>query len=623
MQKFLVLLGIFLTLLNCGKTYQFSGVQELDNIILSGARSSAYGVRPFPSPEVWSEGIGEINQKFNNSTPSALWIVGVMGKESKYCHLEFPVEKGKYKNITSMDFDKHEKYLSHFDSIGVKVYLQVESAMADVDILIKLILDRYSHHPCVIGFGVDAEWHRYSKENDWGVPIDDESAERWEALMKSYNSKYQLFLKHWDRRWMPKKYRGDIIFVSDSQMFKNKNQMLKEFNDYWGKYFYPNTVFYQIGYPADKKLWNSLEDPIKEWGISLANNHKQKVGIYWVDFTLKDAVKNFKDDGDYIIGTKIYNHDGDLNELFEQFKSARINTLVSSKELNAKPEFCQLAKENNMKRFLIFPTFYAPEYLKENPQAYAIQKNGEIAKEEWVEFACPSNDEFRQLRINQLKKMVEEYDLDGISIDFIRHFAFWEKIYSDADDLPNTCFCKNCMTKFENHIDKKIEVETPAEYYNWIMENDKVEWVRWKCELITSMVRDLVEAAKEINPELLVNIHVVPWRTTDFDNAIEVVAGQDLNELAKVADYLSPMTYAHMLKQDPEWISSVVKEMSVKTNCKIIPSFQVSKCYLEEEISLDTFRQYFRKSREYPSSGFVYWSWERLNDEQKNIIMRK
>jgi len=169
---------------------------------------------------------------------------------------------------------------------------------------------------------------------------------------------------------MPDNYRGDIIFVSDSQQFKNKNHMISEFGNYWGPHFYPNTVFYQIGYPDDKDNWNSFDNPIKMWGTSIANSQKQKVGIFWVDFTLKDVVKSFKKNGDFIVGTKIYDHNGDMNILFEEFKKAGINTLFSSTTLNGNPEFRKFSKEYGMKRFLIFPTFYAPEYLQKNLDHY-------------------------------------------------------------------------------------------------------------------------------------------------------------------------------------------------------------------------------------------------------------
>ncbi|MBN2280575.1 MAG: hypothetical protein JXQ65_08345 [Candidatus Marinimicrobia bacterium] len=624
MKKGLLTGIIFLLLINCGNPYKFTNVQQKNNIRCSGARSSAYGIRPFPAPRIWSRGIEEINQNFKGSQAVALWIVGTMANQEGACNLEFPVEKGRYKNITSLNFDKHEKYLAHFDTTGIKVYLQIEPAMADVDTLIKLVLERYRYHPCVIGFGVDGEWHQYSRKNDWGVPIDDESAERWEKLIKSYNQNYQLFLKHWDRRWMPKTYRGDIIFVSDSQMFKNKNHMLQEFIDYWGSYFYPNTVFYQLGYQADIQLWSSFENPVAEWGKSLANGHRQNIGIFWVDFTLKETVPALKNNGDLIIGTKIYTHKGELSQLFTDFEKAHINLLIASEELNKKPEFRQLSAEKNLKRFLIFPVFYDPAYLKDHPEAFAIQKNGDNAKEEWVEFVCPSNQDFRLYKINQLKEMIKACQPDGISIDFIRHFVFWEKIYPDRvpESLPNTCFCENCRKKFQDQMKTEITANSPESFYHWVYSQKQEEWINWKSDLITSMVQELVAAAKEIKPDILINLHIVPWRKADFGNARELVLGQNLKELAKYCDYLSPMTYAHMIGQSPDWISSIVQEMADETECKILPSFQVSRCYREEEIDINLFQQYRHYTLQYPSSGFVYWSWERLSEEQKKIIMR-
>ena len=220
--------------------------------------------------------------------------------------------------------------------------------------------------------------------------------------------------------------------------------------------------------------------------------------------------------------------------------------------------------------------------------------------------------------------MVKEYDLDGISIDFVRHFTFWEKIYPDrtTESLPNTCFCEHCMEKFQKECNIKINGNSPEEYYNWILENNKVEWVKWKSNLITSMIHDLVTAAKEVKPNILTNIHAVPWMTEDFDNAIENVIGQNLKEIGKFADYISPMVYAHMVKQNPDWISSIVREMDEKSNCKIIPSIQVSKAYLKEDISKETFRLYLRNSYQYPSAGIIFWSWERLSEKQKKMMKR-
>ncbi|UYP46037.1 hypothetical protein NEF87_002322 [Candidatus Lokiarchaeum ossiferum] len=324
----------------------------------------------------------------------------------------------------------------------------------------------------------------------------------------------------------------------------------------------------------------------------------------------------------FIVGVKIYEHNGDLLTLFDELKDIHINVVIASKKLNENPDFCRLAKKNQIKRFLLFPTFYSPEFLEQNPSHYAIQKNGNIAKTEWVEFVCPSRLDFRKLKIEQLKKWVQKYQPDGVSIDFIRHFIFWEKVYPNTspESLPNTCFCDNCMKTFQELIDGQIPAKSPNEYYKWIMKYKKKEWIRWKSELITSMVKEMVEEIKKINPSILINIHVVPWQQKDFNQALKVVVGQDLKELAQIADFLSPMTYAHMIKQKPSWIASVVNDIYNTTKSKVIPSIQVSRCYLEDEISNNYFRKYIKESSKNPSYGFIFWSWERLSFDQKKLI---
>ena len=89
------------------------------------------------------------------------------------------------------------------------------------------------------------------------------------------------------------------------------------------------------------------------------------------------------------------------------------------------------------KRFLLLPTFYDSEFLAEHPDYFAIQKNGKQAKEEWVEFVCPSRSDFRKMKINQLKELVLHCQPDGVSIDFIRHFVYWEKIYQNFSISTN------------------------------------------------------------------------------------------------------------------------------------------------------------------------------------------
>ncbi len=258
-------------------------------VTYAGVRSSCYGIKPFPEPAGWEKALDTMTGYFEGSTPCAVWIVGVL-ERPKSCLLEFPSDGNEYENIVFSKEDKHERYLDYFDKAGIKVFLQVESANGDVETLMDLVLKRYMHHPCVIGFGVDVEWYREFDNPKWGVKVGDALAEKWEKHMKSHNPNYQLFLKHWDRLWMPPTYRGDILFISDSQMLKDENDMYREFVDYWAKYFAPNPVGFQIGYGSDEKWWSKFQTPPKDMGEGLSKRIPQEVSIFWVDFTLRKVL---------------------------------------------------------------------------------------------------------------------------------------------------------------------------------------------------------------------------------------------------------------------------------------------------------------------------------------------
>ena len=285
----ILLSGIVCTTRRAIHYYNETDNLQVANVKYAGVRSSNYGIRPFPDPAGWQTAMEKMSSYFDHSTPCGIWIVGRLNRSTS-CRLEFPSDDNQYSNIVFNETDKHEEYLSYFDKVGIEVFLQVEPANANMNQLIDLVLNRYKHHKCVIGFGIDVEWYRESENPDWGVKVEDDSAKVWEARVKSHNSNYRLFLKHWDRDWMPKKYRGDIIFVDDSQELQDFKKMTEEFIIYWADYFKPNTIFCQIGYRSDRPWWEKLTTPPRDIGMTIASNIDQDCGIFWVDFTLRDVL---------------------------------------------------------------------------------------------------------------------------------------------------------------------------------------------------------------------------------------------------------------------------------------------------------------------------------------------
>ncbi len=242
-----------------------------------------YPNEQFPSPDYWVRVGREMAGRFPSAVPGGVWIVGLYQENGK-TQLSFPSSGASYPYLSFSDADYNEPYLTDFDQSGLKVWLQVEPGAADVETLIDLVMQRYRHHACVIGFGIDVEWYRAHTYPD-GQKITDNEAEKWEQHLKAVDSKYSLFLKHWDPEWMPSSYRGGIFFIDDSQQFPSIDEMVTEFSA-WGAEFAPNPVGFQFGYESDRAWWSQYPDPAKTVGNAILANVANAKGLFWVDFAI-------------------------------------------------------------------------------------------------------------------------------------------------------------------------------------------------------------------------------------------------------------------------------------------------------------------------------------------------
>lgn len=250
--------------------------------VLVGWRSSPYTFQTEVEPSYWVDVAEDMASKVGNSAPGGVWVLGeIVGNK---CHLGFNSSVA-YPNIIFSATDKNEKYFDAFDAAGLKVWLQVEPADANVSTLIDLVLQRYQYHSCVIGFGVDVEWLQ-SGQYQGGRAVSNEEAQTWLNEVESYNSSYQLFLKHWLIEKMPAIHPAGLVFIDDSQGFLNMNALVDEFN-HWATHFHSSTVSFQIGYDSDSAWWSKLADPYKTIADTLFAESSNCNGVYWVDFTLK------------------------------------------------------------------------------------------------------------------------------------------------------------------------------------------------------------------------------------------------------------------------------------------------------------------------------------------------
>jgi hypothetical protein len=331
-------------------------------------------------------------------------------------------------------------------------------------------------------------------------------------------------------------------------------------------------------------------------------------------------------DPEKIIGIKIYEYDKDFNQLIEKWKNMGINTAFVSKELAANTQFRQILKKSNIKVYLIFPVFYDPELLKHDSTLYAITDKGRIAKDDWVEFVCPSRAAFRKNKIEEAADLVSNLQPDGLSIDFIRQFVFWEMIYPGrpAGSIEMACFCDSCIGSFcrKNNIYLPDTCETIEQRAAFILNSFSDIWNDYRCDLITSMAKEIAEKVRSINPYIKINVHAVPWRDSDFGGANIKVAAQDLEKIAPNTDYISPMCYSQMLKRDADWIESVVTEMDRKAPGKILPSIQVYPYYIDDSFTVEDFRRCVEAALRTPSQGVVFFSWPLFEKDPERMNLK-
>ena len=321
----------------------------------------------------------------------------------------------------------------------------------------------------------------------------------------------------------------------------------------------------------------------------------------------------------HILGVKCYKLPASEVETIDAWESLGVNTAYVSEEIAGNPEFRRLAREADIKVYLIFPVFYNPEALQADSTLWAITAAGEKAKDGWVEFVCPSNHGYRENVIAHAKQAVSQLQPDGLSIDFIRHFAYWEMVTPSQKegDLTDACYCRHCLQQFaeETQIRYPDTLQSTKQFSAYINEQYLSDWVDFKCELITSMVNELTSEVRNVDPGIKFNLHAVPWRKDDYHGAALRITGQDLSELAPLVDYISPMCYTHMLYRDAAWVDSIVIDFQHQGVEKVLPSIQVGESYLDKPFMKEEFCNCIQYSFKHQNNGIVFWSWEMLEKD--------
>lgn len=140
--------------------------------------------------------------------------------------------------------------------------------------------------------------------------------------------------------------------------------------------------------------------------------------------------------------------------------------------------------------------------------------------EPWL---CASNPLNLQLEIDTMLEVARNYDVDGIHFDYIRY------------PHNNGCYCDGCRQRFEAKLSHKVQ-NWPADCQGALRE----EWMHFRCDNITTLVRTVSEIAHKEKPWIKVSAAV-------FSNypACKYDVGQDWVSWCKAGylDFVCPMNY--------------------------------------------------------------------------------
>lgn len=282
-------------------------------------------------------------------------------------------------------------------------------------------------------------------------------------------------------------------------------------------------------------------------------------------------------------------------------------------------------KKQGAQVFAEFNTMHVANYLKDHPNAAPVGVDGKIcpAPQGW-QGICPTHPGYRKYRMDEFRRVLREYEIDGIWLDYHHSHASWERA---VPDMPDTCFCKRCLNQFQKDTNTSLPDVPASELSQILLGKHKAAWVTWRCDVFTDWVREFRSIIDETRPKALLGTFHCPWSDTDFDGALKNKLAIDLKVQAKYVDVFSIMPYHARFNhpQDPAWISRQTawlgKYLDIKgepgERLKIWPIVQLSDW--GESVPVEQVHSVLDHGTRLPATGVMVFRWGSLHPQTDKV----
>lgn len=236
------------------------------------------------------------------------------------------------------------------------------------------------------------------------------------------------------------------------------------------------------------------------------------------------------------------------------------------------PAFVEELHAQEMKIYAEFACFQGKQWWDKIPASRPTLADGTLLDPiDWYHGVNPSEPTVRDQLLAKLGTLVEDHELDGVWLDFIRWPCRWEMstprlLRTSFDEATLLRFAADCNLNDDSVKTWREDASVNHDYAK--------QWYTWRINQITSWVVEASAMIHAIRPAITLGLFAIPWRQADFAGAIETVIGQDFVALAPYIDIFSPMTYHHLCRQPTSWIADVTKEIAQLTAKPVYPVIQ-------------------------------------------------
>ena len=213
-----------------------------------------------------------------------------------------------------------------------------------------------------------------------------------------------------------------------------------------------------------------------------------------------------------------------------------------------------------------------------------LQKNYQGKQVMWL---CPSRKYTHDLLTRLVRELARNYALDGLQLDMLRYQG------------SQTCYCDTCKELFARHLNRHLT--------NWpACTRDPLtfqrQWEEFRCQQITRLLQELVNAARAARAGLRISAAVYP----EIDAARRNV-GQDWQNWLKkgLVEFVSPMNYQATTNQFQAYLTQQSEALGIRASDQLLPGIGVTA----KNLTADETRRQIQATRNAGLNGFILFEY--------------